>query len=117
MEENKKIGSNEDDGSLSFLKIKLDDELKFFHCPKVSPAELVNKTFWILDYCRDVKTKYGEGRYVAKIKENVDDDDNTAKKVVISSKELKCILDKIAELNAFPRRVTMRKDGSQYFFE
>lgn len=49
-----------DDGSLAFLNIAADQELKRFNCDLIRMADLINKEFWILDYFDDIKTKNGD---------------------------------------------------------
>ena len=70
----------EDDGSLEFLKIPTDPTNRHFNCPKITQQKLTNLTFWICDYIDDVKTKFGEGRTIVKIKFNKEDKDCDAKK-------------------------------------
>ena len=52
-----------------------------------------------------------------KIKFNREDPDNEARKFFTNSQEIKYILGKIKERNAFPRKVTMRASGTRYYFE
>ncbi len=109
--------TKEDDGSLAFLNIQPDPSNKHFNCPETTQQKLINLSFWVIDYIDDVKTKFGENRYLAKIKFNQGDPDSEAKKFFTNSSEIKHVLDKIKELGAFPRRVTMRAAGSRYYFE
>ena len=46
-----------DDGSLASLGLDTDRERKSFSCPAVRQTELVDKTFWLLDYFGDIKGK------------------------------------------------------------
>ena len=107
----------EDDGSLEFLKIPTDPTNRHFNCPEITQQKLTNLTFWICDYIDDVKTKFGEGRTIVKIKFNKEDKECDAKKFFTNSKEIKYVLSKVKELNAFPRRVTMRASGTRYYLE
>lgn len=109
--------ARDDDGSLSFLNIKPDEKNKHFNSREVTQQSLINTTFWIVDYAKDVKTKYGEGRYLVKGKNALEDAESQSFKFFTNSQDIKYILDKIAELNAFPRRVTMRMKGNYYFIE
>lgn len=109
--------TKEDDGSLAFLNIQPDPSNKHFNCPETTQQKLINLSFWVIDYVDDVKTKFGENRYLAKIKFNQDDPESEAKKFFTNSSEIKHVLAKIRELGAFPRRVTMRAAGSRYYFE
>jgi hypothetical protein len=106
-----------DDGSLSFLKIEPDKNNRHFNCPETTQQKLTNLSFWVVDYLDDVKTKFGGGRFLVKIKNNKDDSETEAKKFFTNSQEIKYVLGKIKELNAFPRKVTMRVSGTRYYFE
>ena len=46
-------------------------------------------------------------------------DETTQQKLVNTSfsREIKWVLDKIRERNAFPRKVTLRASGTRYYFE
>jgi hypothetical protein len=112
MEDNK-----QDDGSLAFLRIPGDENNKHFNCPETTQQKLINLSFWVVDYLENVKTKFGEDRFLVKIKTNRDDPDSNAQKFFTNSQEIKYILKRIRELNAFPRKVTMRASGTRYFFE
>jgi len=107
----------EDDGSLAFLNIQPDANNKHFNCPETTQQKLINLSFWVVDFLEGVKTKFGEGRYLVKIKINRDDPESEAKKFFTNSQDIKYTLNKIKELNAFPRKVTMRASGSRYYFE
>lgn len=99
------------------MNIQPDPSNKHFNCPETTQQKLINLSFWVIDYIDDVKTKFGENRYLVKIKFNQDDPESEAKKFFTNSSEIKHVLDKIKELGAFPRRVTMRAAGSRYYFE
>lgn len=106
-----------DDGSLACLGITKNDRDKKFTCKEEQQSNLINKVFWVLDYYAGVQTKYGE-RYIFKIKYNLDDDESEARKVWTGSTDIQFVLDKIREMEKFPRRVTLRKDGrNHYYFE
>lgn len=106
-----------DDGSLAFLGIELDANNKHFNCPETTQQKLTNLSFWVLDYLDDVKTKFGNNRFLVKIKYNMEDPDTEARKFFTNSQEIKYVLGKIKELNAFPRKVTMRASGTRYYLE
>ena len=110
------MGTN-DDGSLFFLQIEPDRNNRHFNCSETQQQKLVNTTFWIIDYIEDVKTKYGNNRFLVKIKYNRDDKDSDARKFFTNSGEIKYVLAKIRELNAFPRKVTLRASGVRYYLE
>ncbi len=107
----------QDDGSLSFLAIPSDASSKHFNCPETNQQKLINLSFWVIDYLEDVKTKFGSGRFLVKIKFNKEDNEADARKFFTNSQEVKYVLGKIKELNAFPRKVTMRASGTRYYFE
>lgn len=109
--------SRPDDGSLAFLQIEPDANNKHFNCPETNQQKLINLSFWVVDYLDDVKTKFGNNRFLVKIKFNREDPDNEARKFFTNSQEIKYILGKIKERNAFPRKVTMRASGTRYYFE
>jgi hypothetical protein len=111
------MDTKQDDGSLSFLSIPEDVNSRRFNCPETSQQKLINTSFWVCDYLEDMKTKFGGNRFLVKIKNNKDDSDSDAKKFFTNSQEIKYVLVKIRELNAFPRKVTMRASGTRYYFE
>ena len=55
----------EDDGSLSFLKIPEQDGNKQFHGKEISQSELVNTSFWVLDITL-TNTKFGKDRMLVR---------------------------------------------------
>ena len=106
-----------DDGTLAFLGITKNDRDKRFTCKEEQQSNLVNKTFWVLDYFSGVKSQYGD-RYIFKIKYNLEDEETAARKVWTGSSDIQFVLDKIGEMGKFPRKVTLRKDGrNHYYFE
>lgn len=111
-----------DDGSLEFLQIPRDENSKYFNCSEAKQSGLVNLTFWVVDFIEDVPTKFSKaegasGRTLFKIKMNRDDPESAAKKVFTGSSDILYVLRKIKELNAFPRRVTLKCQGNRYYFE
>lgn len=106
-----------DDGSLAFLKIAPDKNSRQFNCSEITQQKLINLSFWVEDYIDDVKTKFGENRFLVKIKFDTKDIDSDAKKFFTNSQEIKYVLEKIKEKNAFPRKLTMRASGNRYYFE
>jgi hypothetical protein len=111
------MDTKQDDGSLSFLKIEPDKNSRHFNCPETTQQKLINLSFWVIDYLEDVKTKFGSNRFLVKIKYNNEDSDTEAKKFFTNSQEIKYVLGKIREINAFPRKATMRASGTRYYFE
>ena len=106
-----------DDGSLSFLNIPQDEANKHFNCRETTQQKLINLTFWVVDFIDGVKTKFGNERFLVKIKRNRDDKDCEAEKFFTNSTEIKYVLKEIKKRNAFPRKVTMRASGTRYYFE
>ena len=109
--------NNTDDGSLAFLKIEPDKTNRQFNCTETTQQKLTNLSFWVCDYIEGIKTKHGEGRYLIKIKMDKDANESTAQKFFTNSSEIKYVINKIAEMDAFPRKVTMRASGTRYYFE
>ena len=103
----------ENERTLQSLNIKPDSENKHFHCRETTQQKLINTSFVVLDYIDGVKTKFGGSRYIVKIQL----DDGTEQKFFTNSQEIKYVLGKVEEKNAFPVRVTMRAEGSRYFLE
>ena len=64
----------------------------------------------------DVKTKFGTGRFLVKIKFNKEDPDKDARKFFTNSQEIKYILGKIKERNAFPRKSNYAGFGNKVLF-
>ena len=108
---------NKDDGSLAFLKIEPDASSKHFNCPETTQQKLINISFWVEDYLDEVKTKFGNNRYLVKIKFNKEDAESEGRKFFTNSQEMKYVLGKIRENDAFPRKVTMKVSGTRYYFE
>lgn len=106
-----------DDGSLSFLNIPQDEANKHFNCRETTQQKLINLTFWVVDFIDGVKTKFGNERFLVKIKRNRDDKDSEAERFFTNSTEIKYVLKEIKKRNAFPRKVTMRASGTRYYFE
>lgn len=107
----------DDDGSLGILNIPRDQNNRHFNCAEITQQRLINTEFWVCDYIEDVKTKYGSDRCLVKIKYKKEDNETDARKFFTGSQEIKYILQKIHEMNKFPRKVTMRASGNRYFFE
>ena len=105
-----------DDGSLAFMNIPKQEDNKHFHCAKISQSDLVDKEFWILDYQDNIQTKFGENRYLVFIRFDLQDKE-TERKFFTGSTEVKYVLEKIKERNAFPRRVTLRHQRQSYWLE
>lgn len=109
--------AEEDDGTLSFLNLPPNKASRRFNCRETSQQQLTNKTFWVMDFIKDVDTKFGKNRYLVKIKESKEDPEGKAEKFFTNSQDIKYILDELEKRQAFPRKVTMRACGNNYFFE
>lgn len=117
MNDYNKVETSEDDGSLAFLSIPEEEGNKHFNCKETTQQQLTNLTFWVFDYIADVKTKFGDNRYLVRIKFSKEAPDSEDKKFFTNSQEIKYKLKKIREMNKFPRKVTMRASGTRYYFE
>lgn len=106
-----------DDGSLSALGIDTDRDRKTFNCKAIRQTDLIDKSFWVLDYFGDIMGKDRKMKYIFKAKYNLEDDESEAFKVWTGSNEIFFILDKLREMNKFPRKVTLRRRsrGGMYF--
>ncbi len=109
----------EDDGSLSFLQIPQDETNKHFNCKETKQQQLTNLTFWVLDFIENVKTKFGNERFLVKIRHDspVHVGHSEEEKFFTNSTEIKYVLREIKKRNKFPRKVTMRASGTRYYFE
>lgn len=112
----------EDDGTLDFLNIPRDENNRSFNCDETTQSKLMNTTFWVVDFIEDVQTKFSKqkgtkGQTLVKIKFDRDAHESDAKKFFTGSADILYILQKIKELNKFPRRVTLRGNGNRFFFE
>ena len=110
------------DGSLAFLRIPRDENSRSFNCDETTQSKLVNTEFWVVDFIEEVPTKFSKqkgtrGQTLVKIKMRRDAPDSEAKKFFTGSQDILYILKKIKELDAFPRRVTLRGSGNRYYFE
>lgn len=111
-----------DDGSLGFLNIPRNANSRSFNCSETTQSKLVNTSFWVVDFLEDVPTKFSKqrgtkGQTLVKIKPERDSLDSDAKKFFTGSQDILYVLQKIKELNKFPRKVTLRSIGNRYYFE
>ena len=107
----------QDDGSLAFLDIPPDSGSRHFNCDEIGQQKLLNKEFYIIDFIENVKTRFGEGRFLVKLKFSLEDREDYARKFFTNSPEIKYVLNEIRKRNAFPRRVTLRAQGTRYYLE
>ena len=106
--------TEDDDGSLSFLKIPEQDDNKQFHGKEISQSELVNTSFWVLDITL-TNTKFGKDRMLVRGKHELEDDKEF--KFFTNSQEIKYKLSKIQEMGKFPRKMKMKGSGNRYWVE
>ena len=106
-----------DDGTLAFLRIPPDSGNRHFNCDEINQQKLLNKEFYIIDFIENVKTRFGDNRYLVKIKYSLEDREEYARKFFTNSPEIKYILNEIRNRNAFPRKVTLRAQGTRYYIE
>jgi len=111
-----------DDGSLAFLKLERDEGRRVFHCEKKTLSDLVNTEFWICDFIEDVPTKFSKmnntgGQTLFLGKWNPDDTESKGFKVFTGNPEILSVLRKIKEMDAFPRKVTLHRQGNSFYFE
>ena len=116
------MNERQDDGSLAFLQIPRDENSRSFNCDETTQSKLVNTEFWVVDFIEEVPTKFSKqkgtrGQTLVKINMRKDAPDSEAKKLFTGSPDILYILKKIKELDAFPRRVTLRGSGNRYYFE
>lgn len=116
------MGQREDDGSLAFLNIPRDESSRSFNCDETTQSKIVNTTFWVVDFIEEVPTRFSKskgtkGQTLVKIKQDRDSPEPDAKKFFTGSADILYVLKKIKELDAFPRRVTLRGNGNRYWFE
>ena len=113
------MDNTKDDGSLAFLNIAPDENNKHFNCSETTQQKLTNISFYVLDFIDGVKTKFGNERFLVKIRRLENDQEKPGKeeKFFTNSQEIKYILREIKKRNAFPRRVTMRASGTRYYLE
>ncbi len=111
-----------DDGSLAFLNIPRDESSRSFNCDETTQSKLVNTQFWVVDFIEDVQTRFSKakgksGQTLVKIKPQKDSPESEAKKFFTGSSDILYVCKKIKEMNAFPRRVTLRSSGNRFYFE
>lgn len=112
----------EDDGSLSFLNIKRDENNRSFNCGETTQSQIVNTTFWVVDFLEDVPTRFSKakgtkGQTLVKIKPERDSPEKDTKKFFTRSSDILYVLKKIKEMDKFPRKVTLRGSNNRYYFE
>lgn len=99
------------------MGIPPDKTNRYFNCKEISQQDLINRTFYLIDYLTGIKTKHGDERYLVKIKYRLEDPENEARKFFTNSKEIKYVLDKIKEMEKFPRRATLYSSGNRRYLE
>ena len=109
--------NRQDDGSLAFLQIEPDANNKHFNCPENKPAK-VNQSFVL--GCRTIWTTLKRSSEITaswlKIKFKLEDTDSEARKFFTNSQEIKYILGKIKERNAFSSKSNYEGFGNTVLF-
>ena len=111
-----------DDGILAFLNIPRDTNSRSLKGDEVKQSKIVNTSFWVFDFIEDVPTRFSKakgtkGQTLVQIRPRQDSPESEAQKFFTGSSDILYVLQKIKELNKFPRRVTMRSEGNRFYFE
>ncbi|MBQ7156502.1 MAG: hypothetical protein IJR86_01730 [Bacteroidaceae bacterium] len=111
-----------DDGSLAFLNIPRDTNSRSLKGDEVKQSKIVNTSFWVFDFIEDVPTRFSKakgtsGQTLVQIRPDRNSPESEAQKFFTGSSDILYVLQKIKELNKFPRRVTMRSEGNRFYFE
>ena len=114
--------STSDDGSLSFLNIPKDSNSRSLKGDEVRQSKIVNTSFWVFDFIKDVPTRYSKakgskGQTLVQIRPRKDSPESESQKFFTGSSDILYVLEKIKELNKFPRLVTLRSEGNRFYFE
>jgi hypothetical protein len=86
----------------SDLGIKPTEDKKIFNCPQVSISDIVNTEIEVIDFIPDIKTKFGDSRYLVKVQQ-----DGVLEKFFTNSASIKSVLDKIPK-EEFPFATTIK---------
>ena|ERR1035437_2230106 len=82
--------------------IKPQENTRIFQVPKISIEDVLNMEIEVMDYEPSIKTKFGDGRYILKIRH-----DGTEQKFFTNASPIKDALDKIDKQD-FPFLATVR---------
>jgi hypothetical protein len=63
--------SGQDDGSLKCLRLPIPDGMKIFKCTETTQQQMENKTFWVFDYDKGVKTRHVADKYIVFFKYDI----------------------------------------------
>lgn len=86
----------------SDLGIKPNEDSTIFPVQQISITDVTNCEIEVLDYASDVKTKFGDGRYVVRIRH-----ENEERKFFTNAAPIKEALDKIDKAD-FPFTTTIK---------
>ena len=86
----------------SDLGIKPEEQQNIFPVQQISITDVTNCEIEILDYASNVETKFGEGRYVVRIRY-----ENIERKFFTNVKPIKDVLDKVNKAD-FPFTTTIK---------
>ena len=105
----------DDDGTLSCLKIPPNPNREFFNCPETNQTMLKGMEFFVIDF--HMKTTGNGNKYIVKIKFNLEDQEEDAKKFFTGSPEIKYMLDFLKKYGLLPRKVKMKGEGKNFWLE
>lgn len=116
------IDNNKDDGSLAFLDIPRDENSRSMKGDEVKQSRIVNTTFWVHDFLENVPTRFSKqkgtsGQTLVQIRPRRDSPESESQKFFTGSESILYVLREIKKRDAFPRRVTLRSEGTRYYFE
>ncbi|HEY5508429.1 MAG TPA: hypothetical protein VIK29_07155 [Paludibacter sp.] len=100
----------------SDLGIKPEEQQNIFPVQQISITDVTNCEIEILDFAPDVKTQFGEGRYVVRIRY-----ENIERKFFTNAKPIKDALDKVNKAD-FPFTTTIKPqkfgngNGKTFYF-
>lgn len=122
MQETNKVIKTEDDGSLAFLRIPKDANSKNMIGDIVKMSKLVNTSFYVFGFMEDIPTRFSKakgskGQTLVQIRDSAISPESKSKKFFTGSSDILYILQEIGKRNAFPRRVTLRQEGTRFYFE
>lgn len=117
-----KVPTNEDDGSLAFLRIPRDENSRSMAGDEVKQSKIVNTSFWVFDFLEDIPTRFSKskgtsGQTLVQIRPDRNSPESAAQKFFTGSQDILYVLKEIKKRNAFPRKVTLRSNGNRFYFE
>ncbi|MCR4873211.1 MAG: hypothetical protein K5885_06660 [Bacteroidales bacterium] len=104
-----------DDGTMACLNIPPDPKAEFFECGETNQKLLKGMEFYVIDFQKQ-RTEYGN-KYVVKIKFDLNDPEENAKKFFTGNRKTKYRLEFMKYYNMLPRKVKMKGDDKSYWIE